>query len=277
MFSELRKRGIDITAVIEEKGRQTTLKSRVFAGHQQVVRLDWEHLRHIRQDTEKRLDSYVARMLGKFDAVIIEDYGKGVFTNSLLSRTISRARSIGIIITVDPKEDNFESYAAVTAITPNRKEAQNAIRYLKMKDTNNTFKVYHDTLERASDIRKAGYAILRHLRLESLLITLGEQGMWLFENGRDEHIPTVAQEVFDVSGAGDTTIATFTLALCSGMTRHAAAVTANIAAGIVVGKLGTATVSRQELIERMRNKMKEERRKKRCLSRDSGAVFIHAV
>ncbi|HQJ15188.1 MAG TPA: D-glycero-beta-D-manno-heptose-7-phosphate kinase [Candidatus Omnitrophota bacterium] len=252
MLYELRRRGIDTAAVIEERGRQTTLKSRIFASHQQVVRVDWEHVGPILKATEIKLDRYAAAALKRFDAVIIEDYGKGVFTNALLGRIISRARSLGIIITVDPKEDNFESYGGVTAITPNRKETQNAVRYLKMKDTNNAFKIYHDALESDAEIRQAGYAILDHLGLESLLVTLGEHGMWLFEKGRDEHIPTVAQEVFDVSGAGDTTIATFTLALCSGMSKHAAAVTANIAAGIVVGKLGTATVSREELIERMR-------------------------
>lgn len=252
LLAELRARGIDTAAVIEEKGRQTTLKTRLFANHQQIVRVDWEHVGPILRATEKKLDAYVAAALKRFDAVIIEDYGKGVFTNALLSRIISRARSLGTIITVDPKEDNFESYGGVTAITPNRKETQNAIRYLKMKDTNNAFKIYHDDLERDADIRKAGYAILQHLGLDSLLVTLGENGMWLFEKGRDEHIPTVAQEVFDVSGAGDTTIATFTLALCAGMSRHAAAVAANVAAGIVVGKLGTATVTREELIKRMR-------------------------
>jgi rfaE bifunctional protein kinase chain/domain len=252
MLKELRIRGIDTTAVIEEQGRQTTLKSRIFAAHQQVVRVDWENVEPIRRNTEQKLDAYVTASLKKFDAVIIEDYGKGVFTNSLLSRIISLARRLGTIITVDPKEDNFESYGGVTAITPNRKEAQNAIRYLKMKDTRNAFKVYHDALATDTDIRKAGYAILNHLELDSLLITLGENGMWLFEKDRDEHIPTVAQEVFDVSGAGDTTIATFTLALCAGMSKYEAAVVANIAAGIVVGKLGTATITRPELIERMR-------------------------
>jgi D-glycero-beta-D-manno-heptose-7-phosphate kinase len=252
MLKELRVRGIDTTAIIEEKGRQTTLKSRIFAAHQQVVRVDWENVEPIRKNTEQKLDEYVSVNLKKFDAVIIEDYGKGVFTNSFLSSIISLSRRLGTIITVDPKEDNFESYGGVTAITPNRKEAQNAIRYLKMKDTRNAFKVYHDALSTDADIRRAGYAILNHLGLDSLLITLGENGMWLFEKEHDKHIPTVAQEVFDVSGAGDTTIATFTLALCAGMSKYEAAVVANIAAGIVVGKLGTATVTRPELIERMR-------------------------
>ena len=252
MLRELHSRGIDTAAVIEESGRQTTLKSRIFAGHQQIVRVDWENVEPIRAATEQKLDKYIAATLKRFDAVIIEDYGKGVFTNALLGHIISRARQARTIITVDPKEDNFESYGGVTAITPNRKETQNAIRYLKMKDTSNAFKVYHDALVTDADIKKAGYAILDHLGLESLLITLGENGMWLFEKNSDRHIPTVAQEVFDVSGAGDTTIATFTLALCAGMSKQDAAAAANIAAGIVVGKIGTATVTRAELIERMK-------------------------
>jgi D-glycero-beta-D-manno-heptose-7-phosphate kinase len=252
MLRALRARGIDTSAVIEEKKRPTTLKTRIFAGHQQIARVDWENVGSISRQTEQKLQDFVTGDLKKYDAVIIEDYGKGIFTNSLLGRIISQARHSNKIITVDPKEDNFESYAGVTAITPNRKEAQNAIRYLKMKDTRNAFRVYHDSLDSDPEIRKAGNAILEHLDLDSLLITLGENGMWLFEKGRDEHIPTVAQKVFDVSGAGDTTIATFTMALCAGMPKHQAAVLANIAAGIVVGKLGTATVTREELIERIR-------------------------
>jgi D-beta-D-heptose 7-phosphate kinase/D-beta-D-heptose 1-phosphate adenosyltransferase len=121
-----------------------------------------------------------------------------------------------------------------------------------MQDKANKFKVYKDKLVSNQDIKEAGFAVLAHLNLECLLVTLGEQGMWLFQNnGRDQHIPTVAQEVFDVSGAGDTTIATFTLALASEATMLEAACLANFAAGIVVGKLGTATVNRKELLERI--------------------------
>ncbi len=251
MLHELKARGIKVDAVIEEQGRQTTLKSRIFAGHQQVVRVDWENVGQIKAGTERKIQELALSEIKKFDAVIIEDYGKGIFNNGLLACIISAARRSGKIVTVDPKEDNFESYGGVTAITPNRKEAQNAIRYLKMKDTRNEFKIYRDTLSSDEDIRKAGYAILSHLGLESLLITLGEHGMWLFEKGSDAHIPTVAQEVFDVSGAGDTTIAVFTLALCAGLSKLEAAGLANIAAGIVVGKLGTAAITRKELIERI--------------------------
>ena len=251
LLRKLTELGIDPSAVISEKGRMTTVKSRVFARNQQLVRIDWEHVEPVRPATQAKLLAFVAHNLKKYDAVIIEDYGKGVFNSDILASLITSARQQKKIITVDPKEDNFEQYYGVTCITPNRKEAQNAIRYLKMKDDKNAFKIYHDKLVSHQDIRKAGYEILNHLGLESLLITLGEDGMWMFEQDGDEHIPTVAQEVFDVSGAGDTAIASFTLALAAGASKPDAARIANFASGIVVGKMGTATTTRTELIERM--------------------------
>lgn len=251
LLRKLTERGIDISAIVSEKGRKTTVKSRLFARNQQLVRIDWEHVDPITALSQAKLLNHFKANAGKFDAVIIEDYGKGVFDLPLLTSIIARARQEQKIITVDPKEDNFEHYRGVTCITPNRKEAQNAIRYLKMKDMNNSFKIYHDNLVSRGDIKKAGYAILEHLGLESLLMTLGEEGMWLFEQDGDEHIPTVAQEVFDVSGAGDTAIASFTLALAAGAKKGDAARIANFAAGIVVGKVGTATTSPKEIIERM--------------------------
>ncbi len=251
MVKELLARGVDTSAVIGEKGRKTTLKTRIFARHQQVVRVDWEDVEPIKNQTQEKLEEFIKGNLKKFDAVVIEDYGKGVFNSGFLAEIISDARRLKKIITVDPKEENFESYHGVTAITPNRKEAQNAIRYLKMKDTRNKFQVYDDGLITDKDIKKAGYAVLKHLELESLLITLGEQGMWLFEQDSDNHIPTVAQEVFDVSGAGDTVISAFTLGLCAGAEKLEAAHIANFAAGIVVGKVGTATATTEELLERI--------------------------
>jgi D-beta-D-heptose 7-phosphate kinase/D-beta-D-heptose 1-phosphate adenosyltransferase len=249
----LRKNRIDIEGVFSEAGRYTTLKSRIFARHQQIVRVDWEDINSIKKHTKDRIINFISKNIRNFDAIIIEDYGKGVIDYELLSHLIPLKKDLKKrIITVDPKEDHFELYDSVTAITPNRKETENAIRYLKMQDKANKFKVYKDKLVSNQDIKEAGFAVLAHLNLECLLVTLGEQGMWLFQNnGRDQHIPTVAQEVFDVSGAGDTTIATFTLALASEATMLEAACLANFAAGIVVGKLGTATVNRKELLERI--------------------------
>jgi D-beta-D-heptose 7-phosphate kinase/D-beta-D-heptose 1-phosphate adenosyltransferase len=167
------------------------------------------------------------------DAVVIEDYGKGVICRQLLEAVIPLARRKGKIITVDPKEDHFDLYHRVTALTPNRAEAGAAVG----RD-----------LDTDADIRRGGEELLKRLECEALLVTLGEDGMALFERGgRQIRIPTVAQEVFDVAGAGDTVIATFTLALASGASMEQAARLANYAAGIVVGKLGVAVVTPQEL------------------------------
>jgi D-glycero-beta-D-manno-heptose-7-phosphate kinase len=252
LVRELRSRTIDVSGVLEEEGRRTTVKSRVIAGHQQVVRIDWEEVGTLQEKTRKRLQDFVQKRMRNFDAVIVEDYGKGVFDRFLLDVVISEGRKHKKVITVDPKQEHFELYRGVTAITPNRKEAQNAVRYLKMKDDKNEFKIYNDKLFTESDIDNAGKALMAHLDLESLLMTLGEQGMRLFEKGKKpEHIPTIAQNVFDVSGAGDTAIAVFTLALACGATKLAAAQLANLASGIVVGKVGTATINRKELLEKL--------------------------
>ncbi len=251
LLDELKERKIDTTGIISERGRETTLKTRIIAGHQQVVRVDWEHVYNIKKETDGRLRNFISKNLKDFDAVIIEDYGKGLLDSDLTETIIKEANNLKKIITVDPKEDNFDSYFKATCITPNRKETENAIRYLKMKDAHNKFKIYKEELLTENDIIKAGEEILGHLQLESLLITIGENGMWLFQKDRNQHIPTVAQEVFDVSGAGDTVIATFTLALSCGASKLEAAHIANFAAGIVVGKLGTAVTSRKELLERL--------------------------
>lgn len=253
LLSELKSRKINTRGVFVEKGRQTIMKTRIIAGHQQVVRIDWEDTHKIKKATRDRLQDFVQGNIRKFDAVIIEDYGKGLLDPFLLRLITNEARRQKKIVSVDPKEDNFEHYRGSTCITPNRKEAQNAVRYLKMQDQRNEFRVYDDKLISNKDIDNAGKMILRYLELDSLLITLGEEGMFLFEKGRPRtHIPTVAQEVFDVSGAGDTVIAAFTLALCAGASKPQAAYIANFAAGIVVGKLGTAAVSRFELLKRIK-------------------------
>ena len=250
--SKAKKLGIDTKGVFFEEGRKTTLKTRIIAGHQQVVRVDWEDVHNISQNIKKRISKYLSDNIKKFDAVIIEDYGKGLLDRELTAEIIKNARRFKRIVTVDPKENNFDCYKHATCITPNRKEAQNAIRYLKMNDRANSFKIYKETLFTDSDIQNAGEKILEYLQLESLLITLGEGGMWLFEKGKNKRIATQAQEVFDVSGAGDTVISSFTLALCAGASKLEAAHIANFAAGIVVGKLGTAVTNSHELLERIK-------------------------
>jgi D-beta-D-heptose 7-phosphate kinase/D-beta-D-heptose 1-phosphate adenosyltransferase len=252
LFSELKNRRINSKSIFIEPKRHTTVKTRIIAGHQQVVRVDWEHRDPLPQKLNQKIIKFLQKNIDNFDAVIIEDYGKGVINMHLLEELIFLANSHKKIITVDPKEEHFQYYRKVTSITPNRKELENAIRNLKIKDTTNKFRLNNDRLFTDKDINVAGKEIIEYLDLDSLLVTLGEQGMRLFEkNGRLTHIPTVAQEVFDVSGAGDTVIATFTLGLCSGATKLQAAHLANFAAGIVVGKIGTAVTTRKELLERL--------------------------
>jgi len=254
LLSQLHKQKIDTKAIFTENKRHTTLKSRIFARNQQVVRVDWEHVNRIHRVTESRLFKFIFKNIKEFDAVIIEDYGKGLFNINLLTAIISCVRQAKKIITVDPREDNFEQYFGVTAITPNLKETENAVRYLKMIDRENKFNVYKDKLTSTKDMITAGNEILKHLNLECLLMTLGEAGMYVFQKEKkEEYIPTQAQEVFDVSGAGDTVIASFTLSLACGASKLQAAHIANFAAGIVVNKIGTATVSRKELLSRIKN------------------------
>jgi D-beta-D-heptose 7-phosphate kinase/D-beta-D-heptose 1-phosphate adenosyltransferase len=252
LFSELKKRKIDTQGILIEPKRYTTVKTRIIAGHQQVVRVDWEHTDPLSKDLNSRIVKFISQKIADFDAVIVEDYGKGVININLLAELVKLAQQRKKIITVDPKEEHFQYYRGVTAITPNRRELENAIRNLRIKDTSNKFKFNNDRLFSDSDIDQAARQILKYLELESILVTLGEQGMKLFEKkGAMTHIPTVAQEVFDVSGAGDTVIGTFTLGLCSGASKLVAAHLANFAAGIVVGKVGTAVITKKELIERL--------------------------
>jgi len=253
LFAELKKRKINTRGIFIERKRHTTVKTRILAGHQQVVRVDWEHTHDLPEELNAKILKYIEKNIASFDAVIIEDYGKGVINVELLGRLVSLAKAHKKIITVDPKEDNFQYYHGVTAITPNRKELENAIRNLKIKDNSNRFKINTDRLFTDKDIDSAARQITDYLDLDSILVTLGEQGMKLLEkNGRLTHIPTQAQEVFDVSGAGDTVISSFTLALCAGASKLEAAHIANFAAGIVVGKLGTAVTNSRELLERIK-------------------------
>ena len=251
LLLELRRQGIPREGILSVNRRHTTVKTRIIAGHQQVTRLDWEHTGPLSQGTNARLYEFVKKNINKFQAVIIEDYGKGVINPWLTKMVIDLAKQKNRIVTVDPKQEHFPYYAGTTCITPNRKEAESAVRNLKIQDTTNTFRVNTDRLITDRDLKRAGKELLRYLKLDSLLITLGEEGMYLFERRQITHIPTQAQEVFDVSGAGDTVVANFALSLACGASKLEAARIANFAAGIVVSKIGTATVSRKELLEKI--------------------------
>lgn len=236
---ELQKKGINIDGVITDDTRPTTLKTRVIAHHQHVVRIDREATQGIRDNIMDKMLGYIRKRIKDVDAVVIEDYGKGLIAPRLLKETVALARCAKKAISVDPKQEHFSYYKNVTVITPNRAEASDASN-IEIKDE--------------ATLGKAGKALLARLKCDAVLITLGEDGMRLFERrGKITHIPTVAQEVFDVSGAGDTVIAAFTTALACGAGLADAAYISNFAAGIVVGKVGVAVATRDELLGRIRD------------------------
>ncbi|MBU1006848.1 MAG: D-glycero-beta-D-manno-heptose-7-phosphate kinase [Candidatus Omnitrophica bacterium] len=240
LTEELRKKGINIQGIIVDEERPTTLKTRVIAHHQQVVRIDKEKKEVLSSGIIGRIISYVRGIIKDIDAIIIEDYGKGVVTPELLHEILKMAKRYKRIVTVDPKEEHFHYYKGVTAITPNCHEAAQAVG-IKPQGVD------------SDSIVKIGKALLGKLKCKAVLITLGEHGMRLFEEkGRVTHIPTFARDVFDVSGAGDTVIGAFTLALASGADMAHAARISNFAAGIVVGKVGTAVVTQKELLAGLR-------------------------
>ncbi|HAH20067.1 MAG: hypothetical protein A2Y00_09140 [Omnitrophica WOR_2 bacterium GWF2_43_52] len=241
LVEELRKKRVDTSGIVIDSQRPTILKTRIIAHHQQVVRVDREKNGPINDTLFEQILSFIRREIENLDALIIEDYGKGVIVPRLLAEVVPLARKHKKIVTVDPKVSHFSYYRGVTCITPNEKEAEGGAGI---------------DIENDEDINKAGKKMLKDLSLDSVLITLGENGMRLFEkDGAITHIPTVAQEVFDVSGAGDTVIAAFTLALACGATKLEAAHLSNFAAGIVVSKVGTAVVTKEELLEKITEKV----------------------
>lgn len=234
-----------IESFLLERDYPTTTKTRVIARTQQVVRIDREDVRKLTDDEVLTIKGVLQKELGNTKGIIISDYNKGFITKKLIGVFLNQKKKHGKILTVDPKLEHFPYYRNVTCITPNRTEASS---FLHIKEP-----------EQLQDIRKIGERIVRRLGCENLLITLGKDGMMLFEKkGRVLHIPTVAKEVFDVTGAGDTVIAVFTLSLSAGASIIESAIISNIAAGITVAKLGTASTSQKELKETFRDVLEKE-------------------
>ncbi len=223
---------------IFEDTRRTTVKTRIIGGKQQIVRFDIEDRRRLEGKSKEFFLSMIKNALKDFDAVIVSDYKKGVVSEELFRILVSYKKKNGLFIAVDPKVGHFRLYKNVSIITPNLAEASHGAE-LEIKDE--------------KTLVKAGYNLLRKLSCDSVLITRGEEGMSLFERLDSEvrvsHLPTVAKKVFDVTGAGDTVIAAITLTHISGASLVDAARIANVAAGIVVGKLGTAVATQEEIIE----------------------------
>ncbi len=215
-----------------DRSRPTTVKTRIIAHHQQVVRVDLEKKGILTAGVEKSILDYLR--LEKFDGLLVSDYNKGIVNPSLMAKALDRAKERRIPVFVDPKITHFRLFSPVTLIAPNHFEAEKIVGHPCHTDT---------------EVEKAGAEILSLVSTRYLIIKRGEQGMAVFEQGQKAiHIPTVAREVFDVTGAGDTVIAAASLALLCGATIREAALIANAAAGIVVGKIGTATVTPRELV-----------------------------
>ncbi len=230
-------RGVDIGAVVRDSNRPTTVKTRVIAHHQQVVRIDKEKKMPLAADIISLIHRKIKRIMPGIDAVIFSDYNKGMITRAMVEEIIDMAR--GRIIAVDPKPANIAVFKNITIITPNKKEAAEATGI---------------QIDSPEALRHAGMELLSMLAAKAVLITRGEEGMSLFEQSEESSIPTVAKEVYDVTGAGDTVVSVATLALAAGAGFKEAAVIANEAAGIVVGEMGVATVTPAQLAKALSGK-----------------------
>ncbi len=223
----------------------TSVKTRIVAHQQQVVRVDRETKCALNDKAVRRLLDKIEARLPEIDAVIVGDYGKGVVTQNLLDELKSLCRLRGIWLSLDPKPTHNINLTGLSLITPNRKEA---FEFAKIPDNTRT-----DDPMKDLNLLAVANKLLSDLQPALLLITLGDHGMLLCERNKPPfHIPTVAQEVFDVSGAGDTVIASFTIAIAAGALPIEAAIFSNHAAGVVVGKVGTATVTPEELLASFR-------------------------
>ncbi len=238
----LAAQSIGCTGLVKNSARHTSIKTRIVAHQQQVVRVDRETRGALDAKTTAKLLSEFKSKLAKADAVIVGDYGKGVVTQMLLNEVKSLCRQRGVWLSLDPKPVHHLNLNGLSLITPNRKEA---FELADLPDETKNANPFAD-----KNLMLVAERLLKELNPALLLITLGELGMLLCQRGHKPfHIPTVAQEVFDVSGAGDTVIASFTLAIAAGASPVEAAILSNHAAGIVVGKVGTATTTPEELLK----------------------------
>ncbi|MFA4916069.1 MAG: D-glycero-beta-D-manno-heptose-7-phosphate kinase [Syntrophales bacterium] len=242
LLEEFHKRDLSTEGIIIESDRPTTLKTRIVAHSQQMVRFDKESRQPIRPDSIERMIKYIKKLVNdNLGAIVISDYNKGVITKTLLDRIHGIIAGKNIAVCVDPKQSDFSLYQGFDIITPNHQEAGQALGIEDLKK---------NKIEERERTHEAIRALLARFSLKAMLITRGEEGMSLFEeDGKFIHIPTRAREVFDVTGAGDTVIGVLALSIASGASFREAAVLANHAAGIVVGKVGTSTVSEKELRE----------------------------
>ncbi len=231
----LREKGFQTEGLFVDASRPTTIKTRVIAHHQHIVRTDRELRDGLAPHVQEMILDFLRELMPSLNALIIEDYNKGVLVQPLLGNVLALAKQHHCPVTVDPKFNHFLDYRGVTVFKPNRKETEDVLG-LKLKS--------HD------EVVRAGQTLLHKLHAENVLITLGAEGMALFQrNGNVYQVPTRARRVHDVSGAGDTVIATLTAALAAGADIIEAATLANIAAGVVVAEVGAVPVDKQKLLD----------------------------
>lgn len=236
------------SGVTVDSKRPTTIKTRIIAHSQQVVRFDREKHDPLTPAIKKKVYGYIKKAAKEADVIVVSDYSKGLVTRELMEVVLGAAASAtpatkkgrALPVFVDPKVGHFDRYTGATCVTPNNNEASLATS-MEIRDK--------------ASLKKAARDMLKTLECEAVLITRGEHGMSLFSGGRETHIPTVAREVYDVSGAGDTVIAVMALAYGAGATMKEAAVLSNLAAGVVVGKVGTATVTKDELLKTVKERL----------------------
>ncbi len=233
LLRELTAQGVNVAGVVTDGASMTISKTRIIAHNQQVVRLDREPHEARNSQGQAKIRTFVQKHLGDFDVIVVSDYGKGVVDAELLTLLAELRQRCPFVYLIDPKQRNFAHYRGASLVKPNKEEAGLA-----------TGTDIHDE----SALLQAGAHLLELWQAEAVLVSRGEEGMSLFKrSGRVQHFPTTAHEVFDVTGAGDTVLATCAVALGAGASFEEATILANHAAGVVVGKVGTATVTPGEL------------------------------
>ena len=234
----MKKQGIHTEGIIYGR-EQTTTKVRVLGGHQQMMRLDFEEVDNISSQSVVELQEYISRQInGGINATIISDYGKGICTEALCQYVIKEAGEVNLPVLVDPKGTAWQKYSGASYVTPNVKEAGVVLGRKLVNETDS--------------LRQAAKEVKEKFNISTIMITRSEKGVSIF--GKDEvTVPTVAKEVFDVSGAGDTVISAFTLSIGGKLSKETSLVLANFAAGIEVGKVGTYAVSKEEILMALDN------------------------
>lgn len=233
--SLLKEYNINFEGILIDEERPTTTKTRVISDSQHIVRIDKEHKNYVNNKIQKNILDYVKSIINETDGIILQDYNKGVLTPSLIKEIISLANKKNILITVDPKFNNFFLYKNVTVFKPNRKEAEDTLG-LRIKTE--------------EEISKAGRILLKKLKAKNILLTLGEGGVAIFQEGvLEKRLPTKARKVADVSGAGDTVISTLTMALAAGADIVKASYLANYAGGLVCEEVGIVPIELDKLFD----------------------------